>query len=142
MAYYQRPVCNSHPELIDALTNNGVIQSKRVRDIMLQVDRGYFAPTNPYVDNSQLIGYGVIISAPHMHVHALELLKDNLKEGSRCLDVGSGSGYLTACMTLMVGSSGYTVGLDHVPELVQLTINNLNAWNPQALKQPNVKVIG
>ena len=29
----------------------------------------------------QTIGYGVTISAPHMHASALELLVDHLKEG-------------------------------------------------------------
>jgi protein-L-isoaspartate(D-aspartate) O-methyltransferase len=29
----------------------------------------------------------------------------------RALDVGSGSGYLTACMALMVGSRGKVVGI-------------------------------
>lgn len=32
----------------------------------------------------------------------MELLADHLSEGKRALDVGSGSGYLTACMALMV----------------------------------------
>lgn len=36
------------------------------------------------------------------HAHALELLSDHLKAGNKALDVGSGSGYLTACMALMV----------------------------------------
>ena len=36
------------------------------------------------------------------HAHALEQLKENLMPGGRALDVGSGSGYLTACMTQMV----------------------------------------
>lgn len=36
------------------------------------------------------------------HAHALEILSNHLKEGSKALDVGSGSGYLTACMALMV----------------------------------------
>ena len=36
------------------------------------------------------------------HACALELLVDHLKEGNRALDVGSGSGYLTACMGHMV----------------------------------------
>lgn len=36
------------------------------------------------------------------HAHALELLADHLAEGKRALDVGSGSGYLTACMALLV----------------------------------------
>lgn len=37
-----------------------------------------------------------------MHAMALELLEDKLVPGNTCLDVGSGSGYLTACMALMV----------------------------------------
>ena len=41
----------------------------------------------------------------------LEILKDHLKPGMRALDVGSGSGYLTACMALMVGTSGKVVGI-------------------------------
>ena len=36
------------------------------------------------------------------HAHALEVLSKHLKEGSRVLDVGSGSGYLTSCMAIMV----------------------------------------
>jgi protein-L-isoaspartate O-methyltransferase len=36
------------------------------------------------------------------HAAALEILKDHLRDGDRALDVGSGSGYLTACMAEMV----------------------------------------
>ena len=36
-----------------------------------------------------------ILSAPHMHCMALELLEDKLVPGNTALDVGSGSGYLT-----------------------------------------------
>jgi len=36
------------------------------------------------------------------HAHALELLSNHLTEGASALDVGSGSGYLTACMAIMV----------------------------------------
>lgn len=36
------------------------------------------------------------------HAHALEILANHLTEGKRALDVGSGSGYLTACMAIMV----------------------------------------
>ena len=37
-----------------------------------------------------------------MHAYALEILKDHLKEGSKALDIGSGTGYLTACFAIMV----------------------------------------
>lgn len=43
---------------------HGVITQKSVRDAMLAVDRGYFAPNNPYEDSPQSIGSGVTISAP------------------------------------------------------------------------------
>lgn len=76
---------------------------------MLAVDRGHFSKNNPYRDAPQGIGFGVTISAPHMHAHALELLKDKLETGTRALDVGSGSGYLTACMAIMLGQKGYVV---------------------------------
>ena len=36
------------------------------------------------------------------HAISLELLSDRLVEGATVLDVGSGSGYLTACMSVMV----------------------------------------
>ena len=39
------------------------------------------------------------------HAISLELLSDRLVEGATVLDVGSGSGYLTACMSIMVSYS-------------------------------------
>ena len=37
------------------------------------------------------------------HVHALQHLEQQLEEGMTALDVGAGSGYLSACMAHMVG---------------------------------------
>ena len=41
---------------------------------MLAVDRGAFAENAAYKDSPQLIGFGVTISAPHMHAMCLEVL--------------------------------------------------------------------
>jgi len=38
----------------------------------------------------------------NQHAHALELLSDMMYDGAHVLDVGSGSGYLTACMAMLV----------------------------------------
>lgn len=62
-----------------------VIKSEVVRRTMSAVDRGLFAPAHPYMDCPQPIGYGATISAPHMHAHATELLKDKLKPGAKAL---------------------------------------------------------
>ena len=46
------------------------------------------------------------------HAHALEILSEHLHEGARALDVGSGSGYLTACMALMVSTLTHCIPMD------------------------------
>jgi len=111
--------------LVQNLFSNSIIKSEEVRDVMLQVDRGSYVKQNAYMDAPQRIGYNITISAPHMHAHALELLKNHLKPGMRALDVGSGSGYLTVCMALMVGSTGRAVGIDHIQELVDMSKDNI-----------------
>ncbi|ETO32826.1 protein-l-isoaspartate o-methyltransferase [Reticulomyxa filosa] len=47
-----------------------------------------------------------------MHAHALETLEDKLQEGCVALDVGSGSGKV--------------VGIEHIKELVDLSVKNIN----------------
>lgn len=37
----------------------------------------------------------------------------------------AGTGYLTACFALMVGSQGRAVGVEHIPELVSSSIQNI-----------------
>lgn len=128
-------------DLVRNLKQNGIIRSSRVEQAMSSVDRGNYCPHNPYMDSPQGIGYAVTISAPHMHAQALESLKDHLVEGARALDVGSGSGYLTACMGLMVGETGLAVGIDHIPELVNESIANIEKDQPQLLASKRVKLV-
>lgn len=99
-----------------------------------KVDRAHYTPLSPYSDSPQPIGYGATISAPHMHGHACEYLIDFLKPGSRVLDIGSGSGYLTHVLANLVtepsSSTGITdgqvIGVDHIPELVDLAHKNMS----------------
>nr|XP_025043307.1 protein-L-isoaspartate(D-aspartate) O-methyltransferase-like isoform X4 [Pelodiscus sinensis] len=90
---------------------------------------------------NNLYSYKATISAPHMHAHALELLKDQLEEGARALDVGSGSGYLTACFARMVGSTGKAVGIEHIEELVRESIRNVKEDDPSLLTSGRLKLL-
>ena len=38
----------------------------------------------------------------------------------------AGTGYLTACFALMIGPEGRAVGVEHIPELVASSIENIN----------------
>ena len=65
-----------------------------------------------------------------MHAHASEYLLPYLQPGSRVLDVGSGSGYLTAIFHHLVSPgegqpTGKVVGVDHISELVDWSVENL-----------------
>lgn len=62
--------------------------------------------------------------------------------GERALDVGSGSGYLTACMAMMVGETGRVVGIEHIPQLVELSTKNLKHDQPKLLASSRVKFVG
>jgi len=132
---------STNEELITKLRANGVISSDKVEQVMKSVDRGDFCKHNPYSDSPQGIGYGVTISAPHMHAYALELLKDQLKEGNKALDVGSGSGYLTVCFAKMVGTSGAVLGIDHIKELVDWSVSNVNKNHGDLLSSGHVKLV-
>lgn len=111
-------ICVSQKELIETLKDNRRIRSFQVENIMLAVDRSLFCSSDPYEDKPKKINYGATISAPHIHAIILELLKPNLTEGAKVLDIGSGSGYLTICMALMIGTNGRAIGIDHVNHLI------------------------
>ena len=132
---------SSNDDLISQLKRNGIVKSPRVEEAMKAVDRKFYSPYNPYVDSPQSIGYSATISAPHMHAAALELLRDHLKEGDTCLDVGCGSGYLAACMAKMVGETGCAVGIEHIPQLTELSVKNIEKGNPELLKSERVLLI-
>jgi protein-L-isoaspartate(D-aspartate) O-methyltransferase len=74
------------------------------------------------MDHPQSIGYGVTISAPHMHAKACEAVLDLLR--ARVLDVGSGSGYLTHVLAEFVKPGGTVVGVEHIQPLVDLAQKN------------------
>lgn len=125
---------NSNAELIENLFKAELITSSKVKNAMMKVDRAHYCP-NPYSayeDSPQSIGHAATISAPHMHAHATESLLPYLKPGSRVLDIGSGSGYLTAVLAEIVfpqgssaGEGGKVVGLEHIKALRDLGEANM-----------------
>jgi len=123
---------STNVELIENMASNGLINSARVRDAMRKVDRANYVldKRDAYEDAPQRIGHGATISAPHMHAHASEYLLPYLQAGSKVLDVGSGSGYLTAILHYLVSPGngqpvGKVVGIDHISELVDWSVENL-----------------
>ncbi|CAO4380025.1 unnamed protein product [Caenorhabditis nigoni] len=132
---------SSNAELVENLRKNGVFSNQRAYDAMKAVNRGDFASRDPYEDAPQRIGYNATISAPHMHAAALEYLQNHLVAGANALDVGSGSGYLTVCMAMMVGPTGTVVGIEHMSELVELSKKNIKKHHSEMIENGNVVMI-
>ncbi|XP_047530258.1 protein-L-isoaspartate(D-aspartate) O-methyltransferase [Vanessa atalanta] len=139
MAWRSHGINNA--DMVRNLRANGIIKSDIVANAMVAVDRKNYCPHAPYHDSPQSIGYSATISAPHMHAHALERLRKQLIPGEKALDVGSGSGYLTACMAFMVGEAGKVIGIEHIPELVTMATKNIERDSPQLLSSERVKLI-
>ena len=95
---------NPHAErLITFLIENG-IQDQKVLDAIYQLPRESFLSQAMYhqaYDNNALpIGQGQTISQPYIVAKMTELLE--LKQDSRVLEIGTGSGYQTAVLAQLV----------------------------------------
>lgn len=99
----------------------------RVGPAMAKVDRANYVlhSADAYRDSPQGIGHDATISAPHMHAYAAQYLLPYLRPGAKVLDVGSGSGYLAAVFHHLVSPDGKVIGIDHIPELVEFSVDNL-----------------
>jgi protein-L-isoaspartate(D-aspartate) O-methyltransferase len=91
---------NLRRRMVDAQLRARGISEERVLDAMLRVPRHEFAPERyrdqAYEDHPLPIGEGQTISQPYIVARMLEALA--LSPSDRVLEVGTGSGYLTALL--------------------------------------------
>lgn len=78
-----------------------------------------------------------------MHASAAESLLPYLHPTARVLDIGSGSGYLTAVLATLVGPAGKVVGVDHIQGLVDLASKNMakSAQGREMLESGRVRFV-
>jgi protein-L-isoaspartate(D-aspartate) O-methyltransferase len=117
-------------QMVDQQIRTWEVLDPRVLDILSAVPREAFVPP-PYrelafADAPIPIGFGQSMLAPKLQGRILQALGVNATD--RVLEVGSGSGYLSACLGLLGAS---THSIDIHPGLVDLCKTNLRAV-PQA----------
>jgi protein-L-isoaspartate(D-aspartate) O-methyltransferase len=142
----------SQRELVNNLATAQIIRSPIVKKVMTLVDRANYVNQRPYDDTPQSIGWSQTISAPHMHAHALELIVPAIEKSQSptMLDVGCGSGYLTAAMGRMVSDhnkeplvgdgSGKVYAVDVFPGLVEMTKQNIMKQDADLIQDGTVTV--
>jgi protein-L-isoaspartate(D-aspartate) O-methyltransferase len=98
----------------------------RVLDVMREVEREAFVPPAfrgvAFADTSIPLPHGQRMLAPKVHGKILQALE--LAPSDIALEVGAGSGYLTACMAKMCAR---VRSFEIHPELTELTRSNLLA---------------
>jgi protein-L-isoaspartate(D-aspartate) O-methyltransferase len=128
--------------LVQELISQGVLKTPSIIEAFTHVDRRDFVPQDQreyaYINEPLSIGYGQTISQPMVVAFMLELLKP--KTGEKILDIGSGSGWQIALLSYIVSHDkfgketnkdkwGRVVGIELLPELARMGINNLAKYN-------------
>jgi len=103
------------------------INEKIVLDSMLKVPRHLFMPgyslENAYDDHAMPIGHGQTISQPYMVAVMTELLFRNSTNHLKALEIGTGSGYQAAILSLIFEK---VISIERIQELAHEARNRLN----------------
>jgi len=79
-----------------------------------------------YEDTPLPIGYGQTISQPSTVAFMLTLL--GVRKGFNVLDVGTGSGWTTALLSILVGKDGNVTGTEIIKELYEFGKENISKF--------------
>ncbi|WP_394808793.1 protein-L-isoaspartate O-methyltransferase [Nitrosomonas sp.] len=97
-----------------------------VLDLLYKIKREEFIPAEnramAFVDMEIPLGYGQVMLTPKMEARIVQEL--HVKKTDKILEVGSGSGYLTA---LLADQGAHVYSVEIIPELKKLAENNLKA---------------
>jgi len=112
--------------MVDSQIRTWEVLDQRVLDTVLRVQREAFAPSQyaslAFVDMEIPIGHGEVMLAPKLEARMLQEL--TLKDTDRVLEVGTGSGYMTA---LLAALSGHVYSVDLYEDFTQSAAEKLKA---------------
>lgn len=117
--------------MVKTLKEAGAIKREIVENAFLAVPREKFIPPKykEYAYNNMPVplGYDSTISQPTAIANIIEAAE--ISKGDKVLEVGSGSGYLLALLSNIVGLSGQVNGIEIVPQLAEISIANLKEYS-------------
>jgi len=120
-----------YENLIDSLVKDGYLKTPEIIEAFKKIDRKNFVPkkykNDAYINAPLPIGFGQTISQPLTVAFIIELLGP--KVGDKILDIGAGSGWVTALLAQIVGVQGRIVGVERVPELKEMAERNAAKYN-------------
>ena len=100
----------------------------RILDLLKHVRREHFVPEGKremaFMDLEIPLGYGVSMWQPKLEARTVQEL--HLTRSDKVLEVGTGSGYLTALLSLL---AGHVTSVEIVPELSAMARQHLHAYH-------------
>jgi protein-L-isoaspartate(D-aspartate) O-methyltransferase len=128
-----------HQNFVLTESKHRLISNPIVADAFRTVDRADFVPQEfkefAYEDREIEIGYGEKLIRTSIVAEIVSIL--NPKPSGRYLEIGSGSGYLLAILSQIVGNSGKAIGLERILALAQKSRNKLEKYN----QNNNIEVV-
>lgn len=116
---------------IQHLQQAGRINTPSIVEAFRAIDRADFVPLDyrgaAYLDEPVPIGEGMTTSQPSTIAFMLEKLQ--AQAAQKVLEIGTGSGYLTALLAKIVGPTGRVYSIEYFPNLKEFAENNLEKYN-------------
>lgn len=126
--------------LVQSLVEKGYLREDALIGAFATIGREEFIPDslshNANVDIPLPIGYGQSIPQPTVIAFALSLL--DVQKGQNILEVGSGSGWVTALLAYLAGEQGQITALELIPDLYHLGKENIKKFT--ILEERNIKL--
>lgn len=128
-------------DLISHLKEKRILRTDFIESAFRAVDRSYFCKENPYFDAAINIPCDMCISTPHMHLLALELMKEGFSDAKKILDVGTGTGYMAAVFSYLAPQA-QIYGIDCFEELVEQADKDCKNALPESMYKRITLMIG
>ncbi len=129
-----------NPFVLDFI-KQGVLETPRIIKAFKEIDRADFIPQElkekAYINEPLPIGEGQTISQPLTVAFMIELLQP--KSGNKIFEIGFGSGWQTALLAEIIGSSGKVFAVERIKELFEFGARNISKYN--FIKKEIVKTI-
>lgn len=117
----------SNKDLVDFLVNSGALRTPEIIYAFLLTDRKDFVPEalkeRAYEDVPLPIGRGQTISQPSTVATMTEALRPS--KGMKILEIGTGSGYQAAILSIIAGKQGKVITIEMKEEIFALSKNSL-----------------
>lgn len=112
------------------------MKTDRIIKAFHRVNRADFLPSELEMEGEAdiplPIGYGQTISQPSTVAFMLELLQP--EEEEKILEIGSGSGWLTALLSELVGKKGKIISIERLQNLKNMAEKNIKKYNYKNVK--------